>query len=119
MICDAYKVNVILDITTFAAPSLCSTAFSKIWSLSVVCFITAYTGINISVCVSNPLSGFSGTIPLDSIVLSGFNFYLGLPIIALGMMDVDASTKDIYRYPYLAYSTGRNGEMLNLNTMGR
>ena len=67
----------------------------------------------------NVHSGFSGTIPLDSIVLSGFNFYLGLPIVAFGMMDVDASPKDIYRHPYLAYSTGRNGELLNLNTMGR
>jgi hypothetical protein len=28
-------------------------------------------------------SGYSGTVPLDSIVFSGYNFYLGLPIIAL------------------------------------
>jgi magnesium-transporting ATPase (P-type) len=30
------------------------------------------------------LSGFSGTIPIDSLVFSGYNFYLGLPILALG-----------------------------------
>jgi hypothetical protein len=29
-------------------------------------------------------SGFSGTVPLDSLVFAGYNFYLGLPIIALG-----------------------------------
>lgn len=30
------------------------------------------------------LSGVSGTIPIDSLVFSGYNFYLGLPILALG-----------------------------------
>jgi len=32
-------------------------------------------------------SGFSGTIPLDSIVFSGYNFYLGLPILVVGATD--------------------------------
>jgi magnesium-transporting ATPase (P-type) len=33
-------------------------------------------------------SGYSGTVPLDSIVFSGYNFYLGLPIIALVSLNV-------------------------------
>lgn len=58
-------------------------------------------------------SGFSGTVPLDSFVLSGYNFYLGLPIIALGALDFDVSKEDVMKYPRLAYNTGRLGELLN------
>jgi len=58
-------------------------------------------------------SGFSGTIPLDSFVLSGYNFYLGLPIVALGALDFDVTKEDVMRFPKLAYNTGRLGEMLN------
>ena len=58
-------------------------------------------------------SGFSGSLPLDSFVLSGYNFYLGLPIIALGALDFDLSKEDVYKYPRLAYNTGRLKEMLN------
>lgn len=58
-------------------------------------------------------SGFSGTIPLDSFVLSGYNFYLGLPIVALGALDFDVRKEDVMRFPRLAYNTGRLGEMLN------
>ncbi len=64
-------------------------------------------------------SGFSGTIPLDSMVFSGFNFYLGLPILVLGAMDFDVPRKDILKFPLEAYATGRLGEMLNLKNMGR
>jgi phospholipid-transporting ATPase len=64
-------------------------------------------------------SGFSGTVPLDSFVLSGYNFYLGLPIIALGALDFDVSREDVMRFPKLAYNTGRLGEMLNNRNMLR
>jgi hypothetical protein len=81
--------------------------------------------------------------PLESIVFSGYNFYLGLPIIAIGlsspsfslslsvslslspltlsigMMDVDVSYESVLRFPALAYATGRNRELLNLSSMGR
>lgn len=64
-------------------------------------------------------SGFSGTIPLDSIVFSGYNFYLGLPILVIGAMDFDVPRKDVYKFPYVAYATGRLGEMLNLKNMAK
>lgn len=64
-------------------------------------------------------SGFSGTIPLDSIVFSGFNFYLGLPVLALGAMDFDVPKGDVMKFPYEAYATGRLGEMLNIKNMAK
>jgi len=64
-------------------------------------------------------SGFSGTVPLDTIVFSGYNFYLGLPVLVLGAMDWDVPREDILRYPALAYATGKDGEMLNVKNMAR
>lgn len=64
-------------------------------------------------------SGFSGTMPLDSIVFSGYNFYLGLPILVIGAMDVDIPRQDILRFPRESYATGRLGEMLNLKNMAK
>ena len=56
---------------------------------------------------------------MDSFVLSGYNFYLGLPIIALGALDFDVTKSDVSRFPKLAYNTGRLGEMLNNRNMLR
>ncbi len=59
--------------------------------------------------VSYLYSGFSGTMPLESIVFSGFNFYLGLPIIAIGMymcmyMCIYMYMDDVYvRMVYIEY----------------
>lgn len=64
-------------------------------------------------------SGFSGTIPLNTIIFSGFNFYLGLPILVLGAMDFDIPRADVLKFPRLAYATGRLGELLNLKNMFR
>lgn len=64
-------------------------------------------------------SGFSGTMPLDSIVFSGFNFYLGLPILCIGIFDIDVPYEVVVKYPFLAYATGRRREMLNMKTMLR
>jgi len=64
-------------------------------------------------------SGFSGSIPLDTIVFSGYNFYLGLPIMVVGAFDCDVSRADVLRHPALAYNTGRLGEMLNLKNMAK
>jgi phospholipid-translocating ATPase len=64
-------------------------------------------------------SGFSGTMPLDSIVFSGYNFYLGLPILVVGAMDFDIPRQDVLRFPKDAYATGRLGEMLNLKNMAK
>eukprot|EP01038_Epipyxis_sp_PR26KG_P011224 gene11224-15064_t len=64
-------------------------------------------------------SGFSGTVPLDTILFSGYNFYLGLPVLALGALDFDIPREDILKDPYLSYATGRLGELLNLFNMAR
>lgn len=64
-------------------------------------------------------SGFSGTVPIDTIIFSGYNFYLGLPVLALGALDFDIPREDVLRYPNLAYATGRKGEMLNLKNMAK
>jgi len=64
-------------------------------------------------------SGFSGTIPLESLVFTGYNFYLGLPIVAFGAFDYDVPRLFVYKYPALAYDTGRRGELLNLWNMLR
>lgn len=64
-------------------------------------------------------SGFSGTIPIDSILFSGYNFYLGLPVLALGALDFDIPRADVLRFPKTAYATGRLGELLNLKNMTR
>jgi phospholipid-transporting ATPase len=62
-------------------------------------------------------SGFSGSMPIDSIVIGGFNFYLGIPIILLGAFDWDVHKETVRRHPFLAYATGRLGEMLNMSNM--
>lgn len=64
-------------------------------------------------------SGFSGTMPLDSIIFSGYNFYLGLPILVVGAMDFDIPREDVLKFPYDSYATGRLGEMLNLKNMAK
>ena len=64
-------------------------------------------------------SGFSGTMPLDSLIFSGFNFYLGLPILCVGVFDIDVPYSTVVKFPYLAYATGRTREILNMRTMLR
>jgi uncharacterized membrane protein len=46
-------------------------------------------------------------------------FLLGLPILVVGAMDYDIPRKDVYKFPYFAYGTGRLGEMLNLKNMAK
>lgn len=64
-------------------------------------------------------SGFSGTVPIDTIIFSGYNFYLGLPVLVLSAMDFDIPREEAVRFPFLAYATGRKGEMLNMQNMAR
>lgn len=64
-------------------------------------------------------SGFSGTIYLDSIVFSGYNFYLGMPIVMMGIWDKDVSVEAVLRHPKLAYQTGRLGELLSMSSFLR
>lgn len=64
-------------------------------------------------------NGISGTIFVDSLVLAGFNFYLGLPIIVIGGFDWDITREQALQYPRLAYNQGRQREELNMYTFGR
>lgn len=57
--------------------------------------------------------------PLDSIIFSGFNFYLGLPILCVGVFDVDVPYEVVVKHPFLAHATGKGREMLNMWTMLR
>lgn len=64
-------------------------------------------------------SGFSGTVYIDTIVFSGYNFYLGLPIVIFGIWDQDIDIDIVLKYPNLAYQTGRCGELLSLHNFLR
>lgn len=64
-------------------------------------------------------SGFSGTMYLDSIVFSGFNFYLGMPIVILGIFDKDVAVEYVYKYPKLAYQSGRLNELMSMGNFFR
>jgi magnesium-transporting ATPase (P-type) len=64
-------------------------------------------------------SGFSGTMYLDSIVFSGFNFYLGMPIVILGIFDKDVPVELVYKYPKLAYQSGRRNELMSMGNFFR
>jgi magnesium-transporting ATPase (P-type) len=52
-------------------------------------------------------------------VYSGYNFYLGLPIIAVGIFDQDVPAEFALRHPRIAYATGLYREFLNFPTMSR
>jgi len=58
-------------------------ATDSILTLSLTCL--SIPPIYLSIFISIYCSGFSGTVPLDTIVFSGYNFYLGLPVLVLGM----------------------------------
>ena len=59
----------------------------------------------------------SGTIPLETLIFTGYNFYLGLPVIVMGAYDCDIPLYLIYKYPKLSYQTGKNSELLNYQNM--
>ena len=56
---------------------------------------------------------------MDTLVFSGYNFYLGLPILAVASLDMDIPREYVMTYPKLAYATGRLGQMLNMKNMAR
>eukprot|EP01029_Cantina_marsupialis_P021356 TRINITY_DN50_c0_g6_i1.p1 TRINITY_DN50_c0_g6~~TRINITY_DN50_c0_g6_i1.p1 ORF type:complete len:1300 (-),score=360.94 TRINITY_DN50_c0_g6_i1:211-4110(-) len=62
------------------------------------------------------LNGISGTSFFESVVYSGFNFFLGLPIFILGIMDRDLSSKTSLTHPG-TYLSGRLGQSLNMRKM--
>lgn len=56
--------------------------------------------------------GFSGTSLYEAFILSGFNFFLGLPIITLGVFDQDVPAEYALAHPKL-YLSGRKNLDLN------
>ncbi|KAH9132203.1 hypothetical protein AeRB84_021329 [Aphanomyces euteiches] len=62
----------------------------------------------------NFFNGQSGTSIFESFVMAGWNFFLALPIIAIGIFDEDVSPEQAMAYPPL-YMTGQRNEDLNIN----
>ena len=54
----------------------------------------------------------SGQTLFESFVYTGFNFFLGAPIVAYGILDRDVTHKYAFNNPE-TYSSGRNNEMLS------
>jgi phospholipid-transporting ATPase len=57
-------------------------------------------------------SGFSGTSLFEDNILAGYNFFLGLPILTLGLFDKDISVEYAMATPQM-YEVGRNNRDLN------
>ncbi|KAF0688063.1 Aste57867_20287 [Aphanomyces stellatus] len=61
----------------------------------------------------NFYNGQSGTSLFESFVMAGWNFFLALPIIAIGIFDEDVSPDQAMAFPPL-YLTGQRNEDLNI-----
>eukprot|EP00736_Rhodelphis_marinus_P000457 Rmarinus@m.8664 len=59
---------------------------------------------------------FSGTSLYESLVYAGFNFFLGLPIIAVGIFDQDVSSSTAEEYPQM-YHSAKEQKYLNPRKM--
>jgi len=85
------------------------------WSYRRICKVLLYSFfknvvITVTLFYFTFFTGVSGTSLYESIVYSGFNFFLGLPIIAVGIFDRDLSEATALAHPEV-YVSGR----LNLN----
>ncbi|CAM9846662.1 unnamed protein product, partial [Heterosigma akashiwo] len=61
--------------------------------------------------------GWSGQSLYDSWVYAGYNFFLGMPILIVGLFDRDVSEKTALGYPSL-YMSGRENMDMSLKIMG-
>ncbi|RHY26859.1 hypothetical protein DYB32_007279, partial [Aphanomyces invadans] len=61
----------------------------------------------------NFFNGQSGTSLFESFVMAGWNFFLALPIIAIGIFDEDVSPEQAMAFPAL-YTTGQRNDDLNV-----
>lgn len=66
----------------------------------------------IALFLFNFFNGQSGTSVFESFVMAGWNFFLALPIIAVGIFYQDVSPEQALRYPKL-YIAGQRNEGLN------
>jgi len=60
------------------------------------------------------VSGFSGTSLYEDNMLAGYNFFLGLPILFLGLFDKDVTATYVMNHPKM-YTSGRHNLDLNLS----
>ena len=63
-------------------------------------------------------TGFSGTALFESLVYSGFNFFLGLPIVGVGIFDRDVPQEVLLARPQI-YGTARRSAAFTPRTMVR
>lgn len=55
--------------------------------------------------------GFSGQSLFESYVYSGYNFFLGMPPLVIGLFDKDVSAKTVQRFKYLYYIGRENVDL--------
>ncbi|KAJ0411751.1 hypothetical protein ATCC90586_006710 [Pythium insidiosum] len=67
----------------------------------------------IALFLFNFFNGQSGTSIFESFVMAGWNFFLALPIIAIGVFDEDVAPEQVLRHPRL-YVSGQRNECLNM-----
>lgn len=67
----------------------------------------------IALFLFNFYNGQSGTSVFESFVMAGWNFFLALPIIAIGVFDEDVSSQQALAHPSL-YLAGQRNEGLNV-----
>ena len=63
-------------------------------------------------------TGFSGTALFESLIYSGFNFFLGLPIIGVGIFDRDVPQEVLLARPQI-YAAARHSASFTPKTMAR
>ncbi len=91
------------------------------WSyvrMSKVVLYSFYKNVVITMALFcfNAFTGFSGTSFFESLVYSGYNFFLGLPIIMVGLFDRDLSERTVLSRPEV-YMSGLYHMNLNVKYM--
>ncbi|KAE8907831.1 putative phospholipid-transporting ATPase [Phytophthora fragariae] len=67
----------------------------------------------IALFLFNFYNGQSGTSVFESFIMAGWNFFLALPIIAIGIFDEDVAPEQVLRNPVL-YLPGQKNEGINM-----
>jgi phospholipid-transporting ATPase len=67
----------------------------------------------IALFLFNFFNGQSGTSVFESFVMAGWNFFLALPIIAIGVFDEDVAPHQVLQHPKL-YIPGQQNDCLNM-----
>jgi phospholipid-translocating P-type ATPase (flippase) len=88
-----------------------------------VCKVIRYSfykniALVISLFVYNFHNGQSGAPLFESFVMAGWNFFLALPIIAIGVFDQDIPEEIVLRFPQL-YRRGQHDSDLNMRVFAR